>query len=48
MQSEDYTRLTQNEAFDVCIFEGSWEKDTIVDSEDMMRRLLEKYNEDQQ
>lgn len=46
MQPEDYRRLTQSEAYDVCIFEGSWEKGDVVDHEDMMRQLLEKYAEE--
>lgn len=45
MQPEDYSRLTQSEAYDLCIFEGSWEDGTVVDSEDKMTELLEKYAE---
>ncbi|WP_405285917.1 hypothetical protein [Methanobrevibacter sp.] len=43
MSIEDYERLTQSEAYAVCVFEGSWENDSVVDHEDKMTELLEKY-----
>ena len=46
MSPEDYEQLTREEAYDLCIFEGSWEDGSVVDSEDMMRQLLKKYYEE--
>lgn len=46
MAPEEYEKLTQSKAYDVCIFEGSWEDNSIVDHEDKITELLEKYSEE--
>lgn len=46
MTKEDYEKLTREEALDLCIFEGSWDDGSVVDSENMMEQLLEKYYEE--
>ena len=40
---EEFARLTRKYASDICIFEGSWANDTIVDQDKTMEKLVEKY-----
>jgi len=40
---EEFETLTRERSTDLCIFEGSWEKDTIVDQDNMLPRLVKKY-----
>lgn len=37
---EEFILLTQNNATDLCIFEGSWEKDNISDVDGKLKEFL--------
>lgn len=39
---DDYVRLTQKEAYELLIFEGSWEKDNISDVDDLFWKHFQK------
>ena len=40
---EEFESLTREYSTDLCIFEGSWEKDDIVDKDNTLPRLVKKY-----
>lgn len=39
---DDYVRLTQKEAYELLIFEGSWEKDNISDVDGLFWKHFQK------
>ena len=40
LSEEDYLYLTRMNATELCLFEGSWEEDTIVDREEILKKYL--------
>lgn len=43
MGNEEFFRLTQENATDLCIFEGSWEKDNISDVNGKFKEFYKNY-----
>lgn len=42
---EEFESLTREYSTDLCIFEGSWEKDNIVDQDRILPKLIKKYED---